>query len=133
MVRAYSRQRPVLEFRPGTDPYVPATKDVYIDGQLVGEYRVGEMLMDPETAYIYWVGIEYEYRKRGYGRLVVEQILADLRAQGYKHVRIISMPESVGFWERMGFEKRYSIQEGPLNTQAGIPVEQRAVSMGLDL
>src|SRR5438309_7372148 len=95
-VSAYARQRPPLfEVELGSDTQGIGTQDVFIDGKHVGTYRV--QLTGDYTANIAWVGIRADYQRQGYGRMVAEKILYDLKVAGIKKVYLASLVESVGF------------------------------------
>ena len=101
-VRRYARRQPAMHLPAGPD-YIHGTQDVYIDNIPVAQYRVRARPDHPQDAIIEWVGVRADYRSKGIGRQVVEEILEDLRAKGFRRVILASIPESTGFWEKMGF------------------------------
>ena len=69
----------------------------------MAQYLVEPRPDNPQEAFIDWVGVRADYRSKGIGRRVVEEILDDLRTKGFKRVIISSYKLSTGFWEKMGF------------------------------
>ena len=69
----------------------------------MGQVHVEIDPIDKTHASIAWLSVRGDVRKRGYGRLIVEQVLDDLRKKDVKLVTLVAQPEAVGFWERMGF------------------------------
>src|SRR5437773_2405380 len=81
--RPYANQRPPLfTVEPAEPDGLKNTQDVFIDGKHVGTYRV--QLTGPDTANIAWVGIRADYQGQGYGRMVAEKILYDLKVTGIR-------------------------------------------------
>lgn len=103
-VRRYARHQPQgLRIEPAGPDYLAGTQDVYIGRDPVGQVHVESDPIDPTHASIAWLGVRGDVRKRGYGRLIVERVLDDLRKKDVKLVTLVAQPEAVGFWERMGF------------------------------
>ena len=108
MVRAYRRTGPppILHVEPSSHDAVPETKDVYANGKHIGVYRV--YISHLGLATIGWVAVRGDVRGRGYGRLIVEKILDDLRAKGVTLVTLLATEEARPFWGHMGF---YVVEE----------------------
>ena len=105
-VNSYARRIRVEPLPKSLDILGGTARDVYIGRDQVGTYRY---TFDPaisDTAEIDWVAVmEIEHRK-GIGREIVQLILEKLREGGARHVVLQSRPESVEFWEKMGFKVR---------------------------
>lgn len=43
-------------------------------------------------------------QRKGIGRLLMNRIRNDAKKAGYKYLKVNSIPESVGFYKKMGFE-----------------------------
>jgi ribosomal protein S18 acetylase RimI-like enzyme len=68
----------------------------------------------PRQAYIHFVGIHPEQRKRGLGKRLYELFFETVRARGCDSVRCITAPinsGSIAFHHRMGFQIEKSDQE----------------------
>jgi len=103
-VRRHVRRQPQgLRIEPAGPDYISGTQDVYIGRDPVGQVHVEIDPIDKTHASIAWLSVRGDVRKRGYGRLIVEQVLDDLRTKDVKLVTLVAQPEAVGFWERMGF------------------------------
>jgi ribosomal protein S18 acetylase RimI-like enzyme len=61
----------------------------------------------PDVAYIHFVGVHPQYRKRGYGRLLYETFFSVARQNQRHEVRCITAPintTSIAFHTHMGFQ-----------------------------
>ena len=86
------------------------------DGKLIGElYVFRDISFDRDfadgetTAYLCAFRIEKEYRGRGLGTRLMEAVLADLKAAGFRRVTIGVGPEeelNVRLYHRMGFTEK---------------------------
>jgi ribosomal protein S18 acetylase RimI-like enzyme len=68
---------------------------------------------DPRQAYIHFVGIHPDHRKRGLGRQLYELFFKTVRACGCAYVRCITAPinnGSIAFHQHMGFQIEKSDQ-----------------------
>ncbi len=102
-VHRYARLRQPLRVLPAGPDFIHGTQDVYIDNIPVAQYHVKPRADHPQEAIIEWVGIRADYRGKGIGRQVVQEILEDLRARGFRRAILSSLRDSTGFWEKMGF------------------------------
>ncbi|HJZ46558.1 MAG TPA: GNAT family N-acetyltransferase [Roseiflexaceae bacterium] len=69
---------------------------------------------DPRQAYIHFVGIHPQHRKRGLGRQLYELFFERVRSRGCDSVRCITAPinsGSIAFHRRMGFQVEKSDRE----------------------
>ena len=69
---------------------------------------------DPRQAYIHFVGIHPDHRKRGLGKQLYELFFETVRARGCDSVHCITAPinsGSIAFHQRMGFQIEKSDQE----------------------
>ncbi len=81
------------------------------DGEEIIGYAVGRITTMPaffaqrQRGYIHDVYVRPEYRRRGIGRRLVEEILAWLRRRGVTLVEltVAAANEAIPFWERLGF------------------------------
>lgn len=85
----------------------PGTCFIITDEQAV----VGVILCgnDGRRAYIYHAAVDREYRGRGLGRLLVEEVLKELRVQRISKVALVAYGTNRignGFWEHLGFHIR---------------------------
>ena len=86
------------------------------DGILIGElYAFRDIPEDRDfadgktTAYLCAFRVEKEYRGRGFGSRMMETVLADLKANGFRRVTIGVGPEeeqNVRLYRRMGFTEK---------------------------
>ena len=86
------------------------------DGKLIGElYAFRDIPEDRDfadgktTAYLCAFRVEKEYRGRGLGSRMMETVLADLKANGFRRVTIGVGPEeeqNVRLYRRMGFTEK---------------------------
>ena len=65
-----------------------------------------------------------EYRHRGIGRLLMQEMLALARQQGLPRVVLSAQTHAIAFYQRFGF-----IAEGDTFLDAGIPHRQMALSL----
>jgi ribosomal protein S18 acetylase RimI-like enzyme len=97
-------------------------------GQLIA-FLIGFVSQtDPRQAYIHFVGIHPDHRKRGLGRQLYELVFENVRARGCDTVRCITAPintGSVAFHTRMGFQIEKS--DGEVN---GVPCTMNYDSPG---
>ncbi len=56
------------------------------------------------------VSVLKEYRKKGVGRLLIEEAERWIQESGFKKVCITSRDEAVGFYEALGYKADYSRQ-----------------------
>lgn len=63
-----------------------------------------------ETAKIERVSVLSEYRKKGVGRLLIEEAENWIRESGVKKICIYSRDEAVGFYEALGYKADYNRQ-----------------------
>ena len=87
-----------------------------LDGKLIGElYVFRDIPCDRDfadgagTAYLCAFRIEKEYRGRGLGTRLMETVLADLKAAGFRHATIGVGPDedrNVRLYHRMGFTEQ---------------------------
>jgi ribosomal protein S18 acetylase RimI-like enzyme len=73
----------------------------------------------PDQAYIYFVGIHPDYRRRGMGRELYSRFFEAIRTMGCTSVRCITSPvnaRSIAFHTRMGFQL-----EGITGEHEGVP------------
>ncbi|MBE7719463.1 MAG: GNAT family N-acetyltransferase [Lacrimispora celerecrescens] len=63
-----------------------------------------------ETAKIERVSVLSEYRKKGVGRLLIEEAENWIRESGVKKICITSRDEAVGFYEALGYKADYNRQ-----------------------
>ena len=84
------------------------------DGQIIA-FLIGFVSQSrPGQAYIHFVGIHPEQRKRGLGRQLYELFFKTVRARGCNSVRCITAPinsGSIAFHRRMGFQIEKSDRE----------------------
>jgi ribosomal protein S18 acetylase RimI-like enzyme len=84
------------------------------DGQLIA-FLIGFVSQtDPRQAYIHFVGIHPEHRKRGIGRQLYQRFFDTVRALGCDTVRCITAPinsGSIAFHTSMGFAVEKSTSE----------------------
>jgi ribosomal protein S18 acetylase RimI-like enzyme len=102
-VRRYVRRRQEMRVLPAGPDFIHGTQEIHIDNIPVAQYRVESRPDHPQEAIIEWVGIRADYRGKGVGRQVVQQILEDLRTRGFRRVILASLRDSTGFWQKMGF------------------------------
>ena len=108
LVHAHRRRRipssPVFRMEPqssGTHGFFPETQDLFLGRAHVGFYRAKRK--SDSLVEIEWFAIRGDVRGRGIGRKIIERILSDFKAQGFKRVQLDSAPDAVGFWKKMGF------------------------------
>lgn len=83
---------------------------IAVDGVLpVGTCRLH--ITDDRTAKIERVCVLEEYRKKGIGRLVIEEAEKWLKEKGVRKVIITSRDEAVGFYEKLGYTVDWSRQQ----------------------
>ena len=74
---------------------------------LIAAFLVGFFSQSrPEEAYIHFVGVHPQYRKRGFGRTLYQHFFAAMRQGQRKLVRCVTSPintGSVAFHKSMGF------------------------------
>lgn len=63
-----------------------------------------------ETAKIERVSVLSEYRKKGVGRLLIEEAENWIRESGVKKICITSRDEAVGFYDALGYKADYNRQ-----------------------
>ena len=84
------------------------------DGQLIA-FLIGFVSQShPQQAYIHFVGIHPDHRKRGLGKRLYELFFETVRARGCDQVRCITAPinsSSIAFHRHMGFQIEKSDQE----------------------
>lgn len=107
-VRRYTRRRQEMRVLPAYPDFISGTQDVYINNVPVAQYRIEPRTKYPDEAIIHWVGIRADYRGKGIGRQVVQEILEDLRTKGFRRVILTSLKDSTGFWQKMGFHVTHS-------------------------
>ena len=102
-------------------------------GQLIA-FLIGFVSQtQPRQAYIHFVGIHPEQRKRGLGQQLYELFFETVRARGCDSVRCITAPinsGSIAFHRRMGFqiEKSDQQREGvPFTTDYDGPGQDRVL------
>lgn len=75
----------------------------------------------PSEAYVHFVGVHPEYRKRGLGRTLYDRFFEVARGRGCGVVRCVTSPvnkDSIAFHLRLGFR----IEPGDATTEDGTPV-----------
>ncbi len=76
-----------------------------VDGQVVA-FSVWEQF-NTKSAEILIVEVKREHRNQGLGKILIEHVLETLSAQGtYIVDGHCSPPQSLGFWEKVGFERK---------------------------
>ncbi len=89
-------------------------------GRIVG-FAIGFVSQTfPEEAYIHFVGVHPEFRKKGLARALYERLFTAVRKLGCRTVRCVTSPvnkNSIAFHRRMGF----SIEAGDRIVD-GVPV-----------
>ena len=85
----------------------PTSFAVEEGGSVIGFLAGFVSQTNPEQAYIHFVGIHPEHRRRGLGRELYKRFFDSVRALGCHTVRCITSPlnkNSIAFHTRMGFE-----------------------------
>lgn len=101
--RKMSAMLPRLFFEHFCDTSFIIEEDEIIVAFLIGFLSQSQ----PEEAYIHFVGVHPEYRKRGYGRLLYERFFDTVRLNHRSVVRCITSPintSSIAFHTHMGFQ-----------------------------
>ncbi|HEU5100143.1 MAG TPA: GNAT family N-acetyltransferase [Roseiflexaceae bacterium] len=84
------------------------------DGRIIA-FLIGFVSQtDPRQAYIHFVGIHPDYRKRGLGRQLYQLFFDNVRERGCQSVRCITAPinsGSIAFHRHMGFQIEKSDRE----------------------
>jgi GNAT superfamily N-acetyltransferase len=100
--RKVSAMLPRLFFEHFCDTSYIIEEDNRIAAFLIGFFSQSQ----PEEAYIHFVGVHPQYRKRGFGRILYEQFFSAVRQNNRKLVRCVTSPVNTGsiaFHTRMGF------------------------------
>jgi len=88
---------------------------VYVDGCLKPKH---DWKLMPHDGYLYWSGyldqaknayiddllVDEQYRRRGLGAILVEQVEKRMRVFGVTHIKGIAKEEAESFWERQGYK-----------------------------
>ncbi len=93
----------------GTGEFIPliVRRSTVFIGAFDGDRLVGmgRAISDGVSdAYIQDVVVLQEYRGRGIGKMVVEEIVRRLKRRGIDWIGLISTPGQEGFYQTMGFE-----------------------------
>lgn len=84
------------------------------DGRIIA-FLIGFVSQtDPRQAYIHFVGIHPDQRKRGLGKRLYQLFFETVRSRGCDTVRCITAPinsGSIAFHQRMGFQIEHSDRE----------------------
>ena len=91
------------------------------NGRPVGSLRV---LLEGDTGILTRVCVLADQRGQGTGAELTRVAVADLRAAGYRVVRLGAQTHAIGFYERLGF-----VAEGPEFMDAGIPHRWMAMAL----
>jgi ribosomal protein S18 acetylase RimI-like enzyme len=100
--RKVSAMLPRLFFEHFCDTSTIIEEDGRIAAFLIGFFSQSQ----PEEAYIHFVGVHPQYRKRGFGRHLYERFFTVMRQGNRKQVRCVTSPVNTGsiaFHTRMGF------------------------------
>jgi GNAT superfamily N-acetyltransferase len=100
--RKVSRALPRLFFEHFCDSSFIIEEDSQIAAFLIGFFSQSK----PREAYIHFIGLHPDYRKRGYGRLLYENFFELMRQNDRSIVRSVTSPintGSIAFHTRMGF------------------------------
>jgi len=68
---------------------------------------------DGRRGYIYHVAVKEEYRKRGIGKKLVDEVLKSLKAEGINKVALVVFDNNSSgnaFWESLGFMERTDLE-----------------------
>lgn len=57
-----------------------------------------------DTIYLHDLALHPDVRGQGHARPIVERLIADARALGAERVTLVSVNDSVPFWQSMGFD-----------------------------
>jgi ribosomal protein S18 acetylase RimI-like enzyme len=60
--------------------------------------------ISPTEARIRQMAVSPAQQGKGIGRRLLEEVECDLRARGYRHLRLSARSSAVGFYERLGYE-----------------------------
>jgi GNAT superfamily N-acetyltransferase len=100
--RKASAMLPRLFFEHFCDTSTIIEEDGRIAAFLIGFFSQSQ----PEEAFIHFVGVHPQYRKRGFGRYLYERFFTVMRQGNRKRVRCVTSPVNTGsiaFHTRMGF------------------------------
>jgi ribosomal protein S18 acetylase RimI-like enzyme len=78
--------------------------DIYNNERKVGVAMVDD---DGSNAYLDWIGIKNKYRRNGYGQAALEQLMNQLKADGYKSMTLDAAgldPAALHIYEKKGFK-----------------------------
>ncbi len=75
---------------------------VYEDGAPVATGRI--VYVDSETCHIGRIAVRKELRSKGFGRLVVEELLRRVKSENIPTVTIEAQTHAEGFYEKLGFK-----------------------------
>jgi len=104
-------ERKVEEFEKSADAAYDVNKFLVADGARVGWYRYSRWPRDPANlrdAHTLDIAVLQDRRGRGYGKLLMEDLIADCRRRGYKNLKSrtffdnavsIALHKSAGFRE----------------------------------
>lgn len=67
---------------------------------------IGAIPEDAEALYIHDLALIPEARGQDYTRAIIDRIIAQAQASGWKAVALVAVNQSVDFWSRNGFEVR---------------------------
>ena len=85
----------------------PKTNFILTDGtQVAGAILCGH---DGRRGYIYHAVVDEAYRRQGYGKQLVDRVLAALQEEGIKKAALVVFADNLGgnrFWEALGFTCR---------------------------
>lgn len=91
------------------------------DGRAVGSLRV---LLEGDVGILTRVCVLADQRGQGTGAALTRAAVADLRAAGYRAVRLGAQTHALAFYEKLGF-----VAEGPEFIDAGIPHRWMAMAL----
>ena len=92
------------------DPYRKEMdyKIVYINDEPIGITGIYSYNEYPDDAWLGWFGILYEYRNKGYGKLVIEKTMELAKEKGYKNFRLYTdeyAKDAHKLYEKLGLIK----------------------------
>ena len=85
--------------------YIPSISDntnIHYDGNEI--YGLSISFIKDDYVYIHMFEVNSSLRNKGYGRLMMEEIITDTINKGIHKIKLYSLLDTIGFYEKMGFK-----------------------------
>ena len=114
---------PIVIYEFGKTAYV-----IREEGQAAA-YLMGMLSRTSDTAYVHFIAVKPEFRKKNYGKQLYDHFLAYAKHKGYKKVKAITRPSNI---LSINFHRKIGMQLLGDENEDGIPVIKDYAGEGED-